>query len=359
MLHVIAHMEKGGAERQLNLLVHASRHRHVIAVLAGNERPSVAEVECLPSLGLRDIYRRIRGMIGRHEVDIVQLWLPDRMTIPAMVAARAEGRIIISGDRCKARNSGPGALRDRSPYLCHLAAERIVPNYPHLLPRLSLRRALGFPKRTQVIFNGIETVPHVRPIAKVPDRLLFVGRLVRVKQVPLIVEALPALMQDHGITGLDVVGEGPESTRIEARAAALGIGAAVRLHGRLSDWGERFDPADHMLVLPSSTEGMSNTIFEAMAFGFLPFVSESPELDLILDGWDPRPVTIDHKDPARLVREVGAIRALPASEIEARVRGLQKQLDRFSVARMAAAYDSLYDELTGAGTVAARPARAA
>lgn len=345
ILHVIAHMEKGGAERQMMLLTGASRHRHVIVVLAGNETASDWPVVLLPGLDPRVIYRTVRQAIQEHEVDIAQLWLPDRLTIPSMFAARAEGCRIISGDRRKVRNYGRGALRDRLPYIVHLAADRVVANYPHFPPRLSLRRLLRVPRKFQTIPNGLDLTPRVVPVPDTPRRLLFVGRLVEQKRVAQLVDTLPALKDQAGITGLDIVGDGPEEPGIRARIAANGLQEAVTLHGRLGDWGTRFDPGSHMLVLPSASEGMSNTVFEAIAWGYLPVTSHSPELAAILRDWSAPPPMFDHGDPASLVAVIRDLHALPPGGAEARVRAMQARLGDFSVARMAGAYDALYDQL--------------
>lgn len=347
VLHVIAHMEKGGAERQLKLLTEASRHKNVILVLAGNEQPSSIPVERLPSLDPRSIYRTTRDVIRRYHIDIVQLWLPDRITIPAMFAARREGCIILSGDRRRVRNYGVGAVRDRLPYINHVFARRVLPNYPHLLHRLSLRKVLGIPGKTQTILNGLDL--KICPASlgpKPPDRLLFVGRLVEQKRVGMLIDALPALIKRAGITHLDVVGEGPEEPDLRDRITKHALTGHVTLHGRLGNWGERFSPKTHMLVLPSTSEGMSNTLFEAMAWGFFPLVSQSPELDLILGDWSDKPAMFSPKHPDSLISAIARVRAAGSAELELQILAMQARLPEFSVAKMAETYDRLYEEIS-------------
>lgn len=345
VLHVIAHMEKGGAERQLSLLVGESRHSHVIAVLPGNQRPSPAVIELLPGLSPSAIVRSVRGLIRKHRVDIVQLWLPDRLTIPAMVAARLEKRRVISGDRRRVRNYGRAAIRDRLTYVNHFCADVVVPNYPHYPPRLSLRRLLGIPARTCPVFNGIDLASNARAIRTVPERLLFVGRLVEQKRVELLLRALPALMANAGIAGLDVVGEGPRKEALLGEVEVLGLSDNVTFHGYRTDWSTMFDPGRHFLVLPSVSEGMSNTVFEAIAQGFLPIVRDSRELRAILSDWEFGPALVDMDRTEALVTAVAALTTGPAEAIDMRARAMQANLGRLSVERMAAAYDGLYDQL--------------
>lgn len=347
IMHVIAHIEKGGAERQLALLAENSVHRHVIVVLSGNEGPSPAKVELLSSLSPLRIFKEVRGFIRNHDVDIVQLWLPDRITIPAMLAALAEGRPIISGDRRKVRNYGMGAFRDRLPYLNHLFARVVIPNYPHLPPKLSLRRLLGIPRRTHTILNGIEYEPSVRTIATTPSRLLFVGRFVEQKRVGELIDLLPELNRNTGVAGLDIVGEGTLEADYRERARKGQVESLIEFHGRLSDWGTRFSPDRNILILPSVSEGMSNTVFEAIAQGFLPLVSRSPELEAILSDWSAKPIMFDPLDGISITDAVRQALAMSPEQIGERIRSMQASLKEFSTERMAGAYDAVYEDLFG------------
>ncbi|MBY6160043.1 glycosyltransferase [Mameliella alba] len=353
VLHVIAHMQKGGAERQLCLLVDASRHRHVITVLPGSDRATTAKIVPLPGLNPMAIYRSVRETIRANEIDIVQLWLPDRLTIPAMFAARAEGCRIISGDRRKVRNYGRAAIRDRLNYVNHVFADVVIPNYPHFPPRTSLRRLLGIPRKTQTIPNGLDLAPANRPIGSLPNRLLFVGRLVEQKRVDRLIDVMPQL-QAAGIAGLDIVGEGPEGADLKRRADELADPDRVVFHGHMSNWGEVFDPETHVLVLPSASEGMSNTLFEAIAWGFLPMVTGTAELETLLDSWPAKPILIDPDAPQTIVDGARDIQASTAAEIEQRVRQMQTALSRFSVSAMAEEYDRVYDRLCTVGIAAGR-----
>ncbi|WP_170551128.1 glycosyltransferase [Ruegeria atlantica] len=346
VMHVIAHMEKGGAERQMMLLTQASRHSHVIAVLKGNEVASDTPVVLLENLNPVKIFSKIQTVIREYSIDIVQLWLPDRITIPAMLAAKSNGCRIISGDRRKVRNYGGGAFRDRLPYINHVVADLVVPNYPHFPPPLSLRRVLGVPRKTKTIVNGLALKAREVPISSHPTRLLFVGRLVEQKRVQPLVEKMPRILAETGIQGLDIVGEGPEEAAIRNSIMTLGLAGNVRLHGRLTDWGECFSPESHMLVLPSASEGMSNTLFEAISWGYFALTSQSRELDALLSRWKHKPVTFDHENLNTLVEQLRITNASPIESIQTRLRSMQCDLLEFSVERMAASYDGIYDQLS-------------
>jgi glycosyltransferase involved in cell wall biosynthesis len=91
-----------------------------------------------------------------------------------------------------------------------------------------------------------------------------VGNLVTEKRHALVIEALAHVAD----TTFIIVGDGPERTRLESRAVALGVRDRVVF---LSSRHQRelvdvYCAAD-VLVLPSSREGWPNVMLEAMACG--------------------------------------------------------------------------------------------
>ncbi|MFL6676813.1 MAG: glycosyltransferase, partial [Burkholderiaceae bacterium] len=112
-----------------------------------------------------------------------------------------------------------------------------------------------------------------------------VGRLVAVKNYGLLLRAVAA-------SGLDIhlvlAGEGPERAALTALAASLGIASRVHLLGHCDDV-DRVLGAFDMFVLPSISEGMSNTLLEAMAAGVPPVASDvGGNGEIVRDGVDGR-----------------------------------------------------------------------
>jgi sugar transferase (PEP-CTERM/EpsH1 system associated) len=105
-----------------------------------------------------------------------------------------------------------------------------------------------------------------------------VGRLVPVKNYPLLLQAVAAL--DRRDVVLVLVGDGPERIALEALAASLSISQQVRFLGHRNDVTDLLSTMD-IFVLPSLNEGMSNTLLEAMAAGIpsiASYVGGNPEL---------------------------------------------------------------------------------
>ncbi|HKV25972.1 MAG TPA: glycosyltransferase [Candidatus Acidoferrum sp.] len=141
------------------------------------------------------------------------------------------------------------------------------------------RQAWLSPERISVIPNGVDS-QRFSPSASArcqiraelgisPDTLVLgtVGRMVPIKDYGTLLASADALAQ----RGLDVhvllVGKGPELPALQARAASLPslarkvsfLGASDRVHDLLN--------AMDIFVLTSLSEGMSNTLLEAMSTG--------------------------------------------------------------------------------------------
>ena len=170
------------------------------------------------------------------DLDLISTYSVPRRWIQ-WAAARAAGLITVSNG-LKRRLVELGTPADRI---------RTLRNGVDLLKfrpqdRSAARHALGFNKPT----------------------ILAVGNLVAKKRHVLAVEALRHLQE----VDLAIVGEGPERTRIEARARQLGVADRVRLLGRHAQerLPEIYTAAD-VLVHPSSREGWPNVLLESMACG--------------------------------------------------------------------------------------------
>ncbi len=132
-----------------------------------------------------------------------------------------------------------------------------------------------------VLPNGVDTSffhPPATPPSLPPFRLLFVGRLHPQKNVHLIIQALPRLLQLAGMPcHFEIVGDGTERSRLEALANSLGVSDSITFHGWLDKKSllARYQTA-HVFINPSSYEGMPNSALEAMACGLPVIVSNVP-----------------------------------------------------------------------------------
>ncbi|MEM1391918.1 MAG: glycosyltransferase [Cyanobacteria bacterium P01_H01_bin.150] len=98
--------------------------------------------------------------------------------------------------------------------------------------------------------------------------LLYVGRLSAVKGLPILLESLVSLKQQHPDVILKVVGDGSDRTYLEQMTADLGLENNVAFVGYKSQAEVRkyFEETD-VFVLSSFAEGVPVVLMEAMAAG--------------------------------------------------------------------------------------------
>ena len=105
--------------------------------------------------------------------------------------------------------------------------------------------------------------------------LLWVGRMVAVKRVDVIVDAIARLVPRFPNIRLCLVGDGPLLRGLEQRVAAAGLSNHAVFTGRVAhrDLPDYYRAAD-VTLLPSEWEGMPNTLLESHACG-TPFVASA------------------------------------------------------------------------------------
>jgi glycosyltransferase involved in cell wall biosynthesis len=133
----------------------------------------------------------------------------------------------------------------------------------------------GVPEETiKVIYNAVEPVNGIQPAHLsmpkcVKFKVVTVGRLISLKQIDLLIEAVSRLDD----VGLVVVGNGPERERLEELARRLGVAERVHFAGVSSKQGtEALLSACDLFVLNSTHEGFPYVVLEAMSLG-LPVVA--------------------------------------------------------------------------------------
>jgi len=154
----------------------------------------------------------------------------------------------------------------------HRQADRI------LVPSDYLARWIvqcGVPKeKIAVVYNAVEPIDSIQP-SPVPFatclklRVVTVGRLVPLKQVDQIIQAIA---QCNGV-GLVIVGDGPEHGRLENLVRTCGLADRVYFAGRRSK-AETFSlmAGCDLFILNSTHEGFPHVVLEAMSLG-LPVVA--------------------------------------------------------------------------------------
>jgi sugar transferase (PEP-CTERM/EpsH1 system associated) len=362
VLHVLFRLQAGGTEygviKVANGLVPAGIESAICSTTPADEvrrllHPQVGLVECRRRAGndpslvwqLAREFRRLRPHIVHTHA-----W---GTLVEGVLAARlARVPVVIHGEH--------GTLQLR-PYQARVQrfmwgrVDRLLSVSSRLAERMSA--ATGFPlERIQVIRNGVDLGRFqggdraaARAALGLGDGEVAVGtagRLVPVKDQQQLVRALGTLVRAGAPAAGLIAGEGPLRQDLEQLIAAEGVQGRVRLLGHRPDI-ERVLAALDVFVLPSLSEGLSNTILEAMASGVPVVATRVGGADeLVVDGETGVLVTPGSLDALTgaidgLVRDAGRREAMAAA-------GRRRALGTFGLSRMLQDYAALYRGLCGA-----------
>lgn len=121
---------------------------------------------------------------------------------------------------------------------------------------------------------------------KYPGKFLILsaGRLVREKNLTLLIKAFNQVCRDFPQAQLLIVGDGPDKKRLQKLVSFLNINQAVEFCGWQDDLASYYKTSD-LFVVTSISEGYNRTIVEAMACG-LPVVMTNVGLadEVVIDG---------------------------------------------------------------------------
>jgi glycosyltransferase involved in cell wall biosynthesis len=178
---------------------------------------------------------------------------------------------------------------------------------------------------------------------------VFMGRLVPIKRVDRLIDAL-ATVRSLGVPlVLVIVGGGELEDALRAQARALGVEDAVRFAGYRADVAPMLASAD-LAVLSSANEGTPVALIESAAAG-LPLVATDVGgvAEVVVEGTGS---LIGQDDAQGLVDAIAALARDPALRARCGAAARSHVLGRYAAARLVDDVDTLYRELA-----AARPRR--
>ncbi len=354
----------GGAERQAEELSRAlaARGARVVALtrrLSGtpaDETRDGVRVRRLPSLGsgtadslLFLVEAFVWLVLHRHEYDAIHAHLAGSPALAAAAAGRLLGKPVVV-KLGGGRGIGELAASSRSLFgrlkLRLLAALR--PRFLAVVPDLAeeAREHLG-PVSVEVLPNGVD-VKRFTPADAMRKRLvraslglpadarvfLYTGRFSWEKRLPWFVPLWTAATEGTGAV-LVLAGSGPERAAIAAVA-----GPRVKLLDAVEDSAPLYAAAD-VFVLPSVSEGLSNSLLEAMASGLAVLASAVGGTPQVVEGGATG--LLFAKDDEKAVSAACA-RLAKETELVARLgaEGRRIALARYSLDMVAARLETLY-----------------
>ena len=207
--------------------------------------------------------------------------------------------------------------------------------------------------RIGVLHNGVDLArfaPADRDAVRArlgiaPGTILIgsVGRLAKVKDYPCLLRAVAAL----GVEDVEVmlVGDGPERGALEDLSRTPALRGRVRMLGHRDDISALLGAMD-VFVLPSISEGMSNTLLEAMAAGVAIVASNvggTPEI--VRDGVDG--LLFESGDEFALRESLHRLMADALLRARFGQTGRERVLANFSIEAMISRYEALYQSVLG------------
>src|SRR5262245_11719243 len=289
VLFVITSSDVGGSETILREIVLRLDRRQFDPVVC-SLRPCgriAAEISAsgtpVLTLGMSD-RPRMRELIGgvfklarcldQFDIDLVQSFLYRANVLVSLAARFARRRpVVVAGQRSLYPLGGwPAAFAARC---TRRLSDRVVAVSAAVRRQLIQTERLAA-DRIVVIGNGIDTARY--PMAQSdgaraelgfgPDTFLVggVGRLSPEKGFAHLLDSV-ALARTRGIPiSLAVAGDGPERSKLERRAQALGIEEHAKFLGVRDDVRPLYAAID-VFALPSVEEGSPNALLEAMGSG--------------------------------------------------------------------------------------------
>ena len=291
---------------------------------------------------------------GRY--DIVDAWLYPAYVIAALARPWTRTPIIVAGRR------NLGDLRDRLGPIEDLAdiavrrmTDAVVAN-SRAVADDALRRGDVRASKLRVIHNGVESIPPPTTVERQRIRAGWgagaadivigaVGNLRAVKGHEYLLPAFATAAADDHRLRLVIVGEGPGRPAIEAEVRERAIGDRVHLTGSVLDPRQLYGGFD-VVVHPSLSEGLSNTLLEAASAG-RPIVATSVggTAEIIHD--EQTGLLIAPADGAALSRAIARLVANPDLRRRLGDAARTHVEAKFGMGRYVDEFAALYQELAG------------
>jgi glycosyltransferase involved in cell wall biosynthesis len=294
---------EGGAEKQGRLLAHSLKDRGISVSYITSKLPHQPNFEDVEGIHIHRICpfstirpRRFRPviyyyavkrylMLNGYKYDIYQAQLVADVTAPAMMtAAQKQGKAIVM------RYAGINQLeRLQSIFLIgkqfnqlSLSADWNVTNSPFTLAIMT--NSYGLPSGKCQIINNL--ISQANPIDKIVARkrlqipletqiVLCISNINPGKNQHRLIDAWPEVLKSRSNVILIFVGTGTQERSCKTQVTRMGLSKSILFQGYKNDVDLYLSAAD-VFVQPSSQEGQSNAIIEAMVRGLPIAISDTP-----------------------------------------------------------------------------------
>ena len=238
-------------------------------------------------------------------------------------------------------------------------AHQVICQSDDMVERLS--SSFRIPKHRLVrIYNsvdssGLTTLAQERSPYDTPGpNLVAVSRLVPVKGIDLLIEAMPKVIRIHPNTTLTLVGGGPQESQLRILTHRMGLDRAVRFIGFQANPFPYIYHAD-LLIIASRSDAFPNVALEALALGTHVVATDCPGGIREISRYTKHLTLATEIGPGQLALAIN--RALERRTSERRTRRSTRHqveeefLREFSPARIIAMYQRTLAIAAGAGAI--------
>jgi glycosyltransferase involved in cell wall biosynthesis len=201
-------------------------------------------------------------------------------------------------------------------------------------------------KRVEVVGNITPAQGRARPgrRAKIPT-IITAGSLNPIKGYDVLLRALALLSERGSAFRVLLVGDGPERKTLERLANQLMLGECVTFVGEVEDVQSLMAQAE-IMVHPSRSESLSNSIMEAMGEG-LPIIATNVggTVEIVRDGWNGLLVPPDQPD--LLAGKIHLLLERPDLRGTFGARGLKLMQEKYSAPKVSQQFSLIYKSLLG------------
>lgn len=359
VMHVVYGLRTGGMEMGVVKLVNGLDGRRVRSSVCSTTPAGPIKTLVSPSVPVFEMSRR-KGNDVRIVSEMYRLFRREQphivhthswgTLIEGLAAARlARVPAVVHGEHGTLQLRRYQRVLQRAAWA---ATDRLLSVSSRLSERMA--RETGYPlDRITTIRNGVD-LARFGAVSRADARRALgldagtpvvgtVGRLVPVKDHVGLVEAMAGVCRSEPRAVLLLAGDGPEQAAIEARVEALGLRSSVRLLGHRPDV-ETVLAALDLFVLSSVSEGLSNTILEAMAAGAPVVATRVGGADeMVVEG--ATGLLVESGQAGALATAIAGLLADDARRAAMGAAGRRRVEAEFELAGMVRRYDALYESV--------------
>jgi glycosyltransferase involved in cell wall biosynthesis len=362
IFHLIGQMERGGAERQLLYVVKELKTRgwDQVVVTFNSGQPWDALVTEM-GIPLRIVQRRrsrlirllqLSWLVQREGPGLVHSWSNHTNVYARWLMASVGGKVFSFRNNPTVDSLGESTHRVPNANI-YGSADCVISNSA---AALESAKAAGVKcRRTEIIRNIVIVRGRAKPWEEVAvPRVVAAGSLVAIKGYDVMIEAFRKLASEGCAFELLLAGDGPERTRLQRQAITAGLGKCFKMLGPVDDVPALLATA-HLAVHTSRSEGLSNTILEAMAEG-LPVVATDVggTAEIVADGQNG--LLVPPNEPSRLAAKIKELLESPSLREEYGSAALRIVSGRFDAGRVVDQYESLYRSILHSAAHVEEPA---